>query len=187
MNIFHRLDIEDTLEKVGYPDLQSFYSLEQLKEALETQAKWKFIEFTERFSGSRKGAWERSVKFAFQCAFTIDYVFSFSNDQVSTPYGAFKFVYHPELVRRFDEFSKRHADILRLNNTGVYKALEINAVGMLALVFPHHDYDLPDERKDEIVFDLDNIINHMEQSEEFLSTHILQMGNYKPFVPPLPY
>lgn len=106
---------------------------------------------------------------------------------MSAPYGAFQFLYHPELVRRSDEFSKIHTNILRLNNTGVYKALNITAVGMMALVFPRHDYDLPDERKAEIALDIDNIINYMEESEEFLSTHILQMGDYKPFVPPLPY
>ena len=187
MNIYHSFHIENTLEKVGYPDLQSSYSLEQLKETLETKANWKFTEFTERFSGKRKGAWERSVKFALESAFSLDYLFSFSEDQVSVPYGAFKFVYHPELVRRSDEFFKKHADILRLNNTGVYKALNITAIGMIALVFPYDDCDLCDERKDEIVLNIDNIVNYMEESEEFLSTHILQMGNYKSFVPPLPY
>ncbi len=187
MNIFHHLDIEDTLNKVGYPDLQSSYSLEQLKKTLEVKANWKFTEFTERFSGSRKGAWERSATFTLRWALILDYVFSFSKDQVSAPYGAFQFLYHPELVQRSDEFSKIHTNILRLNNTGVYKALNITAVGMIALVFPRHDYELPDERKAEIVLDIDNIVNYMEESEEFLSTHILQMGDYKPSVPPLPY
>jgi hypothetical protein len=47
MNIFHCLDIKDTLEEVGYPDVQASYSSEQLKETLETKANWKFTEFTE--------------------------------------------------------------------------------------------------------------------------------------------
>jgi hypothetical protein len=187
MNIFHHLDIKDTLEQSGYPDLQSSYSLEQLKETVETKANWKFTEFSKRFSGSRKGAWERSAKFTLRWALTLDYVFSFSKDQVSAPYGAFKFLYHPELVRCSDDFSKIHTNILRLYNTGVYKALNITTVGMIALVFPRHDYELPDERKAEIVLDIDNIINYMEESEEFISTHILQMGDHKPLVSPLPY
>jgi len=187
MNIVHYLEIKEMLERAGYPDLQSPHPLQQLKETLEAKANWKFTEFSERFSGSRKGAWERSLKLIIECAFSLDYVVSFSEDQVSAPYGALTFVYHPELVQRCDKFPKVHADILRLNNTGVYKALNITAVGMMALVFPRHNYDLPDERKEELLLDIDNIINYMEESEEFLSTHILQMGDYKPFVPPLPY
>jgi mRNA-degrading endonuclease YafQ of YafQ-DinJ toxin-antitoxin module len=186
MNVFLSLEAESTFSDAGYPAAQHHQPIEELKQILEEKAPWQASAFEHRLTGVRKGAWERSLSLIYERAFYIDYLISQNDKDGEPPYWGLNFMLYPER-HGWEQFFQTHADILRLNNTGVYKAVEISAIALVVLVVPFQDYDLSDERKGEIMQDVDAIIEQMEKEEAFLTSHILQLGDLKRTVAPLPY
>ncbi len=186
MNYLLFLDAQSTFSDAGYPKNQHHQSVADLKAVLETKAPWQASAFDRRCTGVRRGAWERPLSLIWPMAFHLDYLTSHNGENGEPPYWGFHFLLYPDR-NNWERFAQSHAEILRLNNAGVYRALEISAIALVVLVFPFKDYDLPDERKGEIVQDVDRMIDHMEKGEEFLSTQILHLGDFKRSVAPLPY